>query len=140
MFWVSAFGVAKPYNLPHNHTHSTSFPFHSKIKQLRGTSPSTKHRTIGASASHYTRHSNTPSETDSRPNTTSVLHLQTRGSGGRGSHHSQNRNQNAGTNGDRSPPLLQREPPINYQEKMNLHQDYMGRNGHLKVTKGIPSR
>lgn len=110
-----------------------------KIKQLRGTSPSTKHRTIGASASHYTRHSNTPSETDSRPNTTSVLHLQTRGSGGRGSRHSQNRNQNAGTNGDRSPPLLQREPPINYQEKMNLHQDYMGRNGHLKVTKGIPS-
>ncbi|XP_052673253.1 alpha-tubulin N-acetyltransferase-like isoform X2 [Crassostrea angulata] len=61
------------------------------------------------------------------------------GSGGRGSRHSQNRNQNAGTNGDRSPPLLQREPPINYQEKMNLHQDYMGRNGHLKVTKGIPS-
>lgn len=120
---MSAFGVAKPYNLPHNHTHSTSFPFHSKIKQLRGTSPSTKHRTIGASASHYTRHSNTPSETDSRPNTTSVLHLQTRGSGGRGSRHSQNRNQNAGTNGDRSPPLLQREPPINYQEKMNLHQD-----------------
>lgn len=61
------------------------------------------------------------------------------GSGGRGSRHSQNRNQNAGTNGDRSPPLLQREPPINYQEKMNLHQDYMGRNGHLKVTNGIPS-
>ena len=82
----------------------------------------------------------TPPETESRPNTTSVLHLQIRGSGGRGSRHSQNRNQNAGTSGSDSPPLLQREAPINFQEKMNLHQDYMWRNGQLKLTKGIPSR
>ncbi|XP_061170155.1 alpha-tubulin N-acetyltransferase 1-like isoform X2 [Saccostrea echinata] len=59
--------------------------------------------------------------------------------GGRGSRHSQNRNQNAETNGKTSPPLLQREPPINFQERVNLHQDYMGRNGHLKVTKAVPS-
>ncbi|XP_062620567.1 alpha-tubulin N-acetyltransferase 1-like isoform X2 [Saccostrea cucullata] len=59
--------------------------------------------------------------------------------GGRGSRHSQNRNQNAQTNGKTSPPLLQREPPINFQERVNLHQDYMGRNGHLKVTKAVPS-
>ena len=38
------------------------------------------------------------------------------------------------------PPPPAEGSPINFHEKMNLHQDYMGRNGQLKVTKGIPSR
>ncbi|XP_062620566.1 alpha-tubulin N-acetyltransferase 1-like isoform X1 [Saccostrea cucullata] len=109
-----------------------------KVQDIRGPSPSTKHRAYGASATH-SRHTNPSPEVESRPNTTSVLNLQIRSEGGRGSRHSQNRNQNAQTNGKTSPPLLQREPPINFQERVNLHQDYMGRNGHLKVTKAVPS-
>ncbi|XP_048776796.1 alpha-tubulin N-acetyltransferase 1-like [Ostrea edulis] len=108
-----------------------------KFQDIRGPSPSTKHRAYGASASQYSRHTETPPEADLRPNTTSLLNLQIRGAGGRGSRLSADRNQNS--DGSGTPPLLQREPPLNFQEKVNLHQDYMGRNGRLRVTKGIPS-
>ncbi|XP_078326041.1 uncharacterized protein LOC111125721 isoform X2 [Crassostrea virginica] len=83
--------------------------------------------------------SHTPPRAPSHTDVLERLLSEREGSGGRGSRHSQNRNQNAGTSGSDSPPLLQREAPINFQEKMNLHQDYMGRNGQLKVTKGMPS-
>jgi len=47
-----------------------------------------------------------------------------------------NRNQNSSEPHPRpdSPPLLQRDgPPRGYMDNLNLHQDYQGRSGHLKV-------
>ena len=84
-------------------------------------------RQYGASVTNYSRHGSTPP--GSRPNSGTNSRLRRRSGHG-------NRNQNAGAghqNGE-DPPLLQRDgPPASYQDKMNLHQDYQGRNGHLKV-------
>ncbi|OWF39483.1 alpha-tubulin N-acetyltransferase 1-like isoform X1 [Mizuhopecten yessoensis] len=106
---------------------------HLNLQPLNSTYNS---RAYGAGAILYSRHVNTPPDGGrrSRPNSGSYNNREgsranSRTSGGSRTN-SRNRDQLRGP----SPPMLKRmDPPSSFKEQLNLHQDYQGRDGHLKV-------
>lgn len=91
-------------------------------------------RALGARANLYSRHGNTPPGSRPSSNTqwpSSNTRTKTNND------HAINRNYNDIGRPD-SPPLLQRNgAQTNYKDKLNLHQDYQGRTGHLKYSPDV---
>ncbi|VDI44912.1 alpha-tubulin N-acetyltransferase 1 [Mytilus galloprovincialis] len=89
---------------------------------------------LGARANLYSRHGNTPPGSRPSSNTqrpSSNTRTKTNND------HAINRNYNDIGRPD-SPPLLQRNgAQTNYKDKLNLHQDYQGRTGHLKYSPDV---
>ncbi|XP_069121494.1 alpha-tubulin N-acetyltransferase 1-like isoform X2 [Argopecten irradians] len=93
-------------------------------------------RAYGAGANLYSRHANTPPEGSfrSRPNSGSYNHREGSRANSRTSSGSRANSRNREVRREPSPPILKRmDPPQSYKEQLNLHQDYQGRGGHLKV-------
>ncbi|XP_033732009.1 alpha-tubulin N-acetyltransferase 1-like isoform X1 [Pecten maximus] len=119
-----------------------------EIDPLRNTSDQSVHlnlqplnttynsRAYGAGANLYSRHVSTPPEGGhrSRPNSGSYNHREGSRANSRTSGGSRTNSRNQEPFRGPSPPMLKRqEPPQSYKDQLNLHQDYQGRGGHLKV-------
>ncbi|XP_060069773.1 alpha-tubulin N-acetyltransferase 1-like [Ylistrum balloti] len=114
---------------------------HLNLQSLNSTHNS---RAYGAGANLYSRHVNTPPEGGhySRPNSGSYNHREGSRAGSRANSHTGGGSRANSRNRDPlrgpSPPMLKRlDSPQSYIDKLNLHQDYQGRGGHLKVHTGL---